>query len=214
MTQPQEPWGSAPSPPSRTSTWILQSERNLPKIWGQWTVVPVRWVRSVFILWLVCMLACWCSGSTVSVFYKFALFNLECRRKVDPPTAVILCVVNVPCCWRSAKMVCVRKKKNPLGWCVWIKFREKGRGLELWAVPSRRTKPLVIQCKSYLTYWQRLCALTDNSELGWRQPGVCTKRRERRPRLDTLAGGQQAAFGEDVWMEWKVQWGREGRGGG
>lgn len=30
---------------------------------------------------------------------------------------------------------------------------------------------------------------------------MCTKRRERRPRLDTLAGGQQAAFGEDVWVE-------------
>lgn len=30
-----------------------------------------------------------------------------------------------------------------------------------------------------------------------------TERRERGTRLDTLAGGQKAAFGKDVGMEWK-----------
>lgn len=41
----------------------------------------------------------------------------------------------------------------------------------------------------------------DYSELGRRQADLCTARRETGTRLDTLAGGWQAAFGEDVWMD-------------
>ena len=47
------------------------------------------------------------------------------------------------------------------------------------------------------------CAFADHGELGRRQSGLCTKRRERRTRLDALAGGRQAAFGEDL-SGWEV----------
>lgn len=58
------------------------------------------------------------------------------------------------------------------------------------------------------------CAPADHGELERRQTGLRTKRRERRTRLDPLAGGGQAAFGENVWMAWKeVRGEREGEGG-
>lgn len=55
-------------------------------------------------------------------------------------------------------------------------------------------------------------ARADYSELGGRKPGLRTARRERRTRLDTLAGGRQAAFGKEAWMKGKDERGRMEQG--
>ena len=64
-----------------------------------------------------------------------------------------------------------------------------------------------------ITRIKHLCARVDYGELGWKQPGLCTARGERRTRLDALAGGRQAAFGEDVKRKEKKR-GRRGNGQG